>query len=83
MEIYVNQDLMLVIKRSRSRPALYPKEYATDLQSRIDLDFNYRTNQAGDDEKTQQSFLDMIFESLSKNRKSTATEAQTEEQPTE
>jgi hypothetical protein len=63
--------------------ALYPKEYATDLQSRIDLDFNYRTNQAGDDEKTQQSFLDMIFESLSKNRKSTATEAQTEEQPTE
>ena len=63
--------------------ALYPKEYATDLQSRIDLDFNYRTNQAGDNEKTQQSFLDMIFESLSKNRKSAATEAQTEEQPTE
>ena len=67
--------------------ALYPKEYATDLQSRIDLDFNYRTNQAGDDEKTQQSFLDMIFDSLSKNKKSTATatatEAQTEEQPTE
>lgn len=63
--------------------AQYPQEYASNLQYRIDLDFNYRTNQAGDDEKTQQSFLDMIFESLSKNRKSTATEAQTEEQPTE
>ena len=63
--------------------AQYPQEYASNLQYRIDLDFNYRTNQAGDNEKTQQSFLDMIFESLSKNRKSTATEAQTEEQPTE
>mgnify|MGYP000157849178 FL=1 len=63
--------------------AQYPQEYASNLQYRIDLDFDYRTNQAGDDEKTQQSFLDMIFESLSKNRKSTATEAQTEEQPTE
>jgi hypothetical protein len=63
--------------------AQYPQEYASNLQYRIDLDFNYRTNQAGDNEKTQQSFLDMIFESLSKNRKSAATEAQTEEQPTE
>ena len=46
--------------------AQYPKDYATDLQSKIALDFNYRTNQAGDDEKTQQSFLDMIFDSLIK-----------------
>ena len=67
--------------------AQYPQEYASNLEYRIDLDFNYRTNQAGDDEKTQKSFLDMIFDSLSKNKKSTATatatEAQTEEQPTE
>jgi hypothetical protein len=63
--------------------AQYPKGYATDLQSKIALDFNYRTNQAGDDEKTQKSFLDMILDSLIKNNKSTASQKQTGEQLTD
>lgn len=33
--------------------AQYPKDYASDLQSKIDLDFNYRTHQAEVKAKTQ------------------------------
>ncbi len=62
--------------------AQYPRGYATDLQSKINLDFNYRTDQAGDDEKTQQSFLDMIFDYLDKNNESAANQELAEEQLT-
>ena len=63
--------------------AQYPRGYATDLQSKINLDFNYRTDQAGDDEKTQQSFLDMIFDYLDKNNESAANQELAEEQLTD
>jgi hypothetical protein len=41
--------------------AQYPQEYASNLQSRINLDFNYRTNQADDNEKMPSSLIDMLL----------------------
>ena len=41
--------------------AQYPQEYVSNLQSRINLDFNYRTNQADDNEKMPSSLIDMLL----------------------
>lgn len=42
--------------------AQYPKDYATDLQSKIDLDFNYRTHRAEGKDKDPMSLIEMLFE---------------------
>lgn len=42
--------------------AQYPKNYASDLQSKIDLDFNYRTHQAEGKGKDPMSLIEMLFE---------------------
>jgi hypothetical protein len=42
--------------------AQYPKDYTDDLQSKIDLDFNYRTHQAEGKGKHPMSLIGMIFE---------------------
>jgi len=42
--------------------AQYPKDYASDLQSKIDLDFNYRTHQAEGKGKDPMSLIEMLFE---------------------
>lgn len=42
--------------------AQYPKDYPSDLQSKIDLDFNYRTHQAEGKGKDPMSLIDMLFE---------------------
>jgi hypothetical protein len=42
--------------------AQYPKDYAADLQSKIDLDFNYRTHQAEGKDKAPLSLIEMLFE---------------------
>ncbi len=42
--------------------AQYPKDYASDLQSKIDLDFNYRTHQAEGRGKDPMSLIEMLFE---------------------
>jgi len=42
--------------------AQYPKDYAIDLQSKIDLDFNYRTHQAEGKGKNPMSMIEMLFE---------------------
>ncbi len=42
--------------------AQYPKDYASDLQSKIDLDFNYRTHQAEGKDKDPMSLIEMLFE---------------------
>ena len=42
--------------------AQYPKDYASDLQSKIDLDFNYRTHQAEGKGKNPMSLIEMLFE---------------------
>ena len=45
--------------------AQYPKDYASDLQSKIDLDFNYRTHQAEGKGKGPISLIEMLFEQRS------------------
>lgn len=42
--------------------AQYPKDYASDLQSKIDLDFNYRTHKAEGKDKDPMSLIEMLFE---------------------
>ena len=42
--------------------AQYPKDYAADLQSKIDLDFNYRTHRAEGKDKGPMSLIEMLFE---------------------
>ncbi|MDO8988026.1 MAG: hypothetical protein Q7U91_00165 [Sideroxyarcus sp.] len=42
--------------------AQYPKDYASDLQYKIDLDFNFRTHQAEGKGKDPMSLIEMLFE---------------------
>lgn len=42
--------------------AQYPGDYASDLQSKVDLDFNYRTHQAGGKGKEAQSLILTLVE---------------------
>jgi hypothetical protein len=42
--------------------AQYPEDYASDLQSKIDLNFNYRTHQAEGKEKRPMSLIEMLFQ---------------------
>lgn len=42
--------------------AQYPKNYASDLQSKIDLDFNYRTHKAEGKGSDPMSLIEMLFE---------------------
>jgi hypothetical protein len=46
--------------------AQYPNDYASDLESKIKLDFNYRTHQAEGNGKTPMSLIEML---LGKNLK--------------
>ncbi|MEE7627373.1 hypothetical protein V3O24_14475 [Methylobacter sp. Wu8] len=41
--------------------AQYPKNYASDLESKISLDFNYRTHQAEGKSKDPMSLIDELF----------------------
>jgi hypothetical protein len=41
--------------------AQYPKDYAADLQSKINLDFNYRTHQAEGEDKAPLNVIEMLF----------------------
>ncbi len=41
--------------------AQYPNDYASDLQSKIDLDFNYRTHRAEGKGKDPLSLIEMLF----------------------
>jgi len=41
--------------------AQYPKDYASDLQSKIDLDFNYRTHQVEGKGKEPMGLIEMLF----------------------
>ena len=41
--------------------AQYPNDYASDLQSKIDLDFNYRTHRAEGKGKDPMSLIEMLF----------------------
>lgn len=55
-----------VLDHFKELPAIeqvqYPKDYASDLQSKIDLDFNYRTHQAEGKGKDPMSLIEMLFE---------------------
>ena len=54
------------LEHYKSLPAIeqaqYPKDFAADLQSKIDLDFNYRTHQAEGKDKAPLSVIEMLFE---------------------
>ncbi len=43
--------------------AQYPKDYASDLQSKIDLDFNYRTHKAEGKGEDPKSLIEMLLSS--------------------
>jgi hypothetical protein len=45
--------------------AQYPKDYASDLQTKINLDFNYRTHQAEGKGKDPMNLIKMLFEQSS------------------
>ena len=53
------------LEHYKSLPAIeqaqYPKDYAADLQSKIDLDFNYRTHQAEGKDKDPVSLIETLF----------------------
>ena len=55
-----------VLEHYKSLPAIeqaqYPKGYAADLQSKIDLDFNYRTHRAEGKDKAPLSLIETLFE---------------------
>lgn len=57
---------MSVLDHFKELPAIeqaqYPKDYTNDLQSKIDLDFNYRTHQAEGKGKHPMSLIGMLFE---------------------
>jgi len=57
---------MSVLDHFKELPATeqlqYPSDYAGDLQSKIDLDFNYRTHQAEGKGKHLMSLIEMLFE---------------------
>lgn len=57
---------MSVLDHFKELPAIeqaqYPVDYAGDLQSKIDLDFNYRTHQAEGKGKHPMSLIGMLFE---------------------
>lgn len=42
--------------------AQYPKDYASDLESKIKLDFNYRTHRAEGEGETPMSLIEMLFD---------------------
>jgi len=46
--------------------AQYPADYASDLQSKVDLDFNYRTHQAEGKRNSPQSLIDAVLPMQSK-----------------
>ncbi|MDP3637843.1 MAG: hypothetical protein Q8R51_10715 [Azonexus sp.] len=55
-----------VLEHYKSLPAIeqaqYPKGYAADLQSKIDLDFNYRTHRAEGKDTDPLSLIETLFE---------------------
>lgn len=57
---------MSVLDHFKELPAIeqaqYPSDYAGDLQSKIDLDFNYLTHQAEGKGKHPMSLIEMLFE---------------------
>jgi hypothetical protein len=58
-----------VLEHYKELPAIeqaqYPEHYAMDLESKIRLDFNYRTNQAEGQGKDPMSLIDMLFKPAS------------------
>jgi len=54
-----------VLDHFKTLPAIeqaqYPKDYASDLESKISLDFNYRTHQAEGDGKPPTSLIEMLL----------------------
>lgn len=60
---------MSVLDHFKELPAIeqaqYPVDYAGDLQSKIALDFNYRTHQAEGKGKHPMSLIGMLFEQSS------------------
>lgn len=57
---------MSVLDHFKERPTIeqaqYPNNYVGDLQSKIDLDFNYRTHKAEGKGKHPMSLIGMLFE---------------------
>ncbi|MBP7081813.1 MAG: hypothetical protein KBA96_11930, partial [Rhodocyclaceae bacterium] len=41
--------------------AQYPKDYASDLESKISRDFNYRTHQAEGKSENPMNLIEMLF----------------------
>lgn len=62
--------------------AQYPKNYASDLQSKIDLDFNYRTHQAEGKGKNPISLIEMLFDQNPKQPNEFPQEKNTTDSPT-
>lgn len=62
--------------------AQYPKNYASDLESKINLDFNYRTHQAEGQSKDPMSLIDELFSQSPKQPNKLSQGKNTADSPT-
>lgn len=63
--------------------AQYPKDYASDLEQKINLDFNYRTNQAEGKDKVPMSLIEMLLAQSPQQTNTLYQEKNTTHSPTE
>jgi len=62
--------------------AQYPKDYASDLESKISLDFNYRTHQAEGKSEDPMSLIKMLFDQSPKQLSQLSQEKTNPDSPT-